>query len=139
MNITLIIIGSILIILAAYVFYAYRKMKNVKDVQNSDKIKVLDDKNFKHQVKNGVTLVDFWAAWCMPCKIMAPVLNEIADEYHEKVNIAKLDVDRFQPVAAQYKVRNIPTMVLFKNGKEINRFVGVKPKDYLVKQLMAVK
>lgn len=139
MNITLSIIGSILILLAAYVFYAYRKMKNIKDVQNSDKIKVLDDKNFKHQVKNGVTLVDFWASWCMPCKMMAPVLNEIADEYHEKVNIAKLDVDRFQPVAAQYKVRNIPTMVLFKNGKEINRFVGVKQKDYLVKQLMAVK
>ena len=139
MNTTLIIIGSILILLVVYIFYSYRKMKNIPNVKNSTNIKVLTDKNFKQQVKSGVTLVDFWADWCMPCKMMAPVLNEIADEYHEKVHIAKLDVDHFQPVAAQYKVRNIPTMVLFKNGKEINRFVGVKPKDFLVKQLLSVK
>lgn len=139
MNIALTIIGSLLFLLVIYIFYSYRKMKNIPDVKNSAKIKVLTDKNFKQQVKNGVTLVDFWTSWCVPCKMMAPVLNDIADEYYEKINIAKLDVDRFQPVAAHYKVRNIPTMVLFKNGKEIDRFVGVKPKDYLVRQLMTTK
>ena len=139
MSTVMIIIGSLLIIFVAWVFIFYRKMKNIPDVKNSDKINILNDKNFNQQVKSGLTLVDFWASWCVPCKIMAPVLNEIAEEYHEKVNVAKLDVDRFQPLAARYRVRNIPTMVLFRNGKEINRFIGVKSKDYLVKQFMTIK
>ena len=109
------------------------------DVPTSTKIKILTGGNFKHQVKNGVTLVDFWATWCMPCKIMVPVLNELADELDGKVTIGKVDVDQNKPLAGEFKVRSIPTLVLLKNGKEINRFVGVKDKKFLLKQLSEVK
>jgi len=80
-------------------------------------------------------LVDFWAEWCMPCKMMIPVLNELAEEVDGSVSIAKLNVDEQKKTAAGFKVRSIPTMILFRNGKEIHRFVGVKTKDYLLKEL----
>jgi thioredoxin 1 len=115
--------------------YTYRKMKNTPLEADSEKIKTLTDKNFQNQIKEGVILVDFWASWCMPCKMMAPVLNEMANELGEGRHIGKLNVEDYQSVSAKYNVRGIPTMILFKNGKEINRFVGVKPKDFLMKQL----
>ena len=102
-------------------------------------IKELTDQNFQAQVKSGVTLVDFWASWCMPCKMMAPILNEVAEEVGESAKIAKLDVESNRGSSAKYGVRNIPTMVLFKNGKEINRFVGAKSKNFLVSEINKVK
>lgn len=76
-------------------------------------------------------MVDFWASWCVPCKAMAPVLNELAEELDEKVKICKLNVDENQQLAVKYAVRSIPTLILFRNGKEIDRFVGVKSKSFL--------
>jgi thioredoxin 1 len=128
----------VLLVFAAafgYMAYTYRKMKNTPLEADSEKIKTLTDKNFQNQIKEGVILVDFWASWCMPCKMMAPVLNEMANELGEGRHIGKLNVEDYQTVSAKYNVRGIPTMILFKNGKEINRFVGVKPKDFLMKQL----
>ncbi len=138
MSTTLIVILGVIVVVVGYFYFALRRMKKI-DVPASAKIKTLTGNNFKHQVKNGVTLVDFWATWCMPCKMMVPVLNELAEELEGKVTVGKVDVDQNQSLAAEYKVRSIPTLVLLKNGKEINRFVGVKDKKFLLKQLGEVR
>jgi thioredoxin 1 len=135
MLITFIILGVLGILLAFLLFRAKRQMRQLKDVKSSEKVKILNDQNFNNQTKTGVVLVDFWAEWCMPCKLMVPVLNELAEETGKKVTIAKLNVDESNKTASQFAVRSIPTMILFKNGKEIHRFVGVKTKDYLLKEL----
>ena len=139
MSNSLIIVIGVLLLLGSYVYFNYRRMKNAPEVANNPKVKILSDKNFSHQIKNGTILVDFWASWCMPCKLMAPVINEVAESVNGNASVGKLDVEQNRMVAAKYKIRNIPTMVLFHNGKEITRFVGAKSKDFLVKQINQVK
>jgi len=80
-------------------------------------------------------LVDFWAPWCGPCRMVAPIVNEIAEEQQGKVRVGKVNVDNQQPLATKFKVRSIPTLILFRNGKEVNRFVGVKPKKVLLEAI----
>jgi thioredoxin 1 len=135
MNITLIIVAALLTAFVAYMVYSVRKMKNMAAVPESEKILTLTDKNFQAQIKKGLVMVDFWAEWCMPCKVMGPVLNELAEDENFKATVAKLNVDHFQSISQQQGVRGIPTLILFKNGKEVDRFVGVKPKDFLIKQV----
>lgn len=105
-------------------------------VPESEKILTLTDKNFQAQIQKGLVMVDFWAEWCMPCKVMGPVLNELAEDENFKATVAKLNVDHFQSVSQKQGVRGIPTLILFKNGKEVDRFVGVKPRDFLIKQVL---
>ncbi|RIJ50890.1 thioredoxin [Maribellus luteus] len=112
-------------------------MKNAKPVSNSKNILVLNNKNFKTATKKGVLLVDFWAAWCGPCKIIAPTLNEIADTQND-FRVAKVNVDHNQQLAQRYNVRNIPTMLIFRDGKEAGRIVGVKTKRAILKEMEAV-
>ncbi len=119
----------------ALVVYNYYKMKNVQDVKSSDKITQLNAKSFKTLTRSGLVLVDFWAPWCGPCKMMSPILNDLAEEVNGDVKIGKLNVDHNQTVASKSKVRNIPTLVLYRDGQEINRFVGVKTKKFLKKEL----
>ncbi|MCX6282452.1 MAG: thioredoxin [Bacteroidetes bacterium] len=109
-------------------------MKSLKDVKSSEKVKELTDQNFQNKIKTGLVLVDFWASWCMPCKMMIPVLNEVAEETGDKVTIAKVNVDEQKATAAKFGIRSIPTMILFQNGKEVKRIVGVKSRDYLLKE-----
>ena len=135
MQITLGILGAFVLLIVFLVFRAKQKMKQIRDVKDSEKVKILSDQNFTNRVKTGFVLVDFWASWCMPCKLMVPVLNELAEETDGKVTIAKLNVDESKVTASKFSVRSIPTLILFKNGKEIHRFVGVKSKDYLLKEL----
>ena len=137
MSTTLIIIGIIMAILVVMITINYYRMKNVKPVENSKKIKVLNNKNFAMATKRGVALIDFWAAWCGPCKIIAPVLNEIA-ESRDDFMIGKVNVDQFQQLAQKYKVRNIPTLLIMKDGKEAGRIVGVKTKRAILKEVEAV-
>jgi thioredoxin 1 len=127
----LLVIGSFVILN----IYARRKIKNMPKVADSDKIITLTDKNFNQQIKNKRVLVDFWAEWCGPCKMMAPILNELAEELPEGQAVGKLNVEEYQSMAQKFQVRGIPTMILFENGKEINRFVGVKTKDFLKKNM----
>lgn len=135
MSTGLIVAFALLALFGVYMFYSVRKMKNMAAVPESDKILTLTDKNFQAQTKKGLVMVDFWAEWCMPCKVMGPVLNELAENSDFKAKVAKLNVDHFQQVSQQHGVRGIPTLILFKEGKEVDRFVGVKAKDFLLKQV----
>ena len=138
MTITIIITFLLFAGFLTYMYFTYKKIKNTPEAEMHSAITELSDANFQAQVKNGVTLVDFWAAWCMPCKMMAPVLNETAEGLGNTAKIAKLDVDSNRESSAKYGVRSIPTLILFKNGKEVNRFVGVKTKDFLLKEISKV-
>jgi thioredoxin 1 len=135
MQTTLIVIGIIVFTLVALVLYTKAKMKNIPLVADHEKILNLSDKNFQQQTKNKVVLVDFWAEWCAPCRMMAPVLNELASELSGSSRVGKVNIEQYQSLAQKYKVRSIPTLILFKDGKEINRYVGGKSKEYLLKQI----
>lgn len=138
MTITVIVTFLLFAGFITYMYYTYKKIKNTPEEETHSAIQQLSDANFQALVKNGVTLVDFRAAWCMPCKMMAPVLNETAEGLGNTAKIAKLDVDSNRESSARYGVRSIPTLILFKNGKEVNRFVGVKTKDFLLKEISKV-
>jgi thioredoxin 1 len=135
MNTALIIIAIVLALIVLVNIIARAKMKKAPKVADSDKILTLTDKNFNQQAKGKIVLVDFWAEWCAPCRMMAPILNEIAEELPDGYKVGKLNIETYKTMAQRFNVRNIPTLILFKDGKEINRFVGVKTKDYLLKQL----
>jgi thioredoxin 1 len=137
MQTALIITGIVIVLFVFLTLKAKARMKTIPLVSDHEKILTLTDKNFQHQTSNKVVLVDFWAAWCGPCRVMAPVLNEIAGELKGNQYIGKVNVEQYQSLAGKFKVRGIPTLVLFKNGKEVNRFVGVKSKEFLVKQIQS--
>lgn len=94
-----------------------------------DSFKHLSDENFSTEIQNGVTLVDFYADWCGPCRMLTPVLEDVAKQVAGKATIAKLDIDSAQNVASQFQITSVPTMILFKNGKEVNRLIGLKNAD----------
>nr|WP_281166703.1 thioredoxin [Paenibacillus ginsengihumi] len=91
----------------------------------------VSDANFEQTVKEGVVLVDFWAPWCGPCKMIAPVLEELSVKYGDKLTIAKVNVDDNPESAARYGVMSIPTLKLFKNGEEVGTQVGFRPSQEL--------
>ena len=91
----------------------------------------VNDSSFKDEVGSGLTLVDFWAPWCGPCKMIAPILEELAPEVEGKANIAKLNVDDNQATASEYEVMSIPTLILFKDGEPVDKVVGFQPKEQL--------
>jgi len=135
MQTTLIVIGVVIVTFIILRSITMAKMKNTPMVADHEKVLTLTDKNFQQQTKNKVVLVDFWATWCAPCRMMAPVLNDVASELSGNSHVGKINIEQHQSLAQKFKVRSIPTLILFKNGTEINRFVGIKSKDFLLKEI----
>ena len=97
----------------------------------------LTEETFEQEVLKATmpVLVDFWAAWCGPCKMIAPIVEELATEYEGKLKIGKVDVDNHQKIAMQYGIRSIPTLLVFKGGKVVEQIVGAAPKKTVVEKL----
>ncbi|MBI2743845.1 MAG: thioredoxin [Chlamydiales bacterium] len=89
------------------------------------------EESFEKEIQDGVTLVDFYADWCGPCRMLAPVLEKVARDVKGKARVAKIDVDAAQRIASNFKVTSIPTLILFKGGKEAGRIVGLKDAETL--------
>ncbi len=94
----------------------------------SDKLKLLNDDNFASEISSGLFLVDFYADWCGPCRMMTPVIEEFAEKKTGEVSVVKIDIDASPAVTQKYQVTSIPTLVLFKDGEPIGTYVGLK--DY---------
>ena len=97
----------------------------------------LSEDNFEQEVMKSPipVLVDLWAAWCGACRVIGPVVEELAGTYQGKIKMSKLNVDDYPQVAAQHRIMNIPTLLLFKGGKEVDRIVGVVPKEELSRRI----
>ncbi|MBN1915209.1 MAG: thioredoxin [Parachlamydiales bacterium] len=87
---------------------------------------ILTDDNFEESIKKGVALVDFYASWCGPCRMLAPIIEELAAHFSGKALIGKLDIDSEQKTAMKYRVTSVPTVILFKEGKEVQRVIGLR-------------
>ena len=95
-------------------------------------VKAITDATFEQETKDGLVLIDFWATWCGPCRMLGPVIEEIATEYEGRVVVGKVDVDSNQDLPAQFRVRNIPTILFIKNGEVQNKLVGAQSKATLI-------
>jgi len=133
--ITGVLIGIFIIYFVINILIYKKRMKNYSPEDESERLINLNDSNFSQTIKDGVSLVDFWAAWCQPCRIIAPTINSLAEEIGDKVQICKLDIDKNKNAAQKLRVRSIPTLIIFKDGKEVQRIVGIKPKSFLKKSI----
>jgi thioredoxin 1 len=104
---------------------------------DSINISEITDANFQQEIADngGLSMVDFWAAWCGPCRLIAPFVEQLADEYTGQVKVGKLDVDANKRTAAQFGVRSIPTVLFFRGGKVVDQVVGAVPKPVLDRKI----
>lgn len=103
----------------------------------SENITVLTSETFQAAIGSGLTLVDFYADWCMPCKMLSPTISAIADDYAGKIKVGKLNIDTAQSIAAKYGVMSIPTVILFKDGIAVEKKIGLSPKGVYEKMINA--
>jgi thioredoxin 1 len=100
---------------------------------SNENLTVVSDANFAEEILKAEkpALVDFWAPWCGPCKALGPLVEALADQYHDRVKVGKINIDDNPKTAANYGVRSIPTLILFKEGKVLDTLIGLVPKDRL--------
>lgn len=100
----------------------------------------VNDSNFDELVlkANKLVLVDFWAEWCGPCRMIAPIVKELSEEYEGRAIMAKVDVDNCPQISAKYGIRNIPTLLFFKNGEQVDKHVGATQKKVLAEKIAAI-
>jgi len=101
----------------------------------SENITVLTSETFQSAISSGLTLVDFYADWCMPCKMLSPTISAIAEDYSGKIKVGKLNIDTAQSIAAKYGVMSIPTVILFKDGIAVEKKIGLSPKGVYEKMI----
>lgn len=101
------------------------------------KLVEVTDSNFSSEVEkvDGLAMVDFWAAWCGPCRMVAPIVEQLAGEYEGKLKVGKLDVDANQKTAARFNIRSIPSILFFKDGQHVDTVVGAVPKPHLERKI----
>lgn len=138
MKIILIVIAAIVALLVVLIIYSRLKFKNMGHAAPHKTIMILSEKNFDQRLRGKLVLVDFWAEWCGPCKVMSPILNDVAAGSGDSFSVAKVDVDKNQSLAKKHHIRSIPTLVAFRNGKEVARYVGIKTKGFLIKELKSL-
>jgi thioredoxin 1 len=98
----------------------------------------LNNSNFESTIAEGVTLVDFWAPWCGPCRMIAPIIEELAEDFDSKATIAKVNTDEEQDIAIKYGIRSIPTLIIFKNGEVADQMVGAAGKQAIADKIDAL-
>ncbi len=129
------VLGAIMFYLVYTTYKRYSLLKNYNPEDESDKLLILDDKQFKTSIAKGVTLVDFWAPWCAPCRMIAPIVSDLAEEFDGQAQVAKINIDENKTIAATYGIRSIPTLIIFKDGKPAKQISGIKPKSILSKAI----
>jgi len=97
--------------------------------------KIVNTEEFRNEITNGVTLVDFFATWCGPCKMLAPVLEDLSTEMQGKANVIKVDIDESNELAGEFRISSVPTMIVFKDGKPVEQLVGFLPKERIKQTL----
>jgi thioredoxin 1 len=137
---TILLVSVVLFVFIIIItFYQRYQLKRGADkMQDSEQVISLTDETFGEAISSGVTLVDFWASWCGPCRAQNPVINKIAEEYSDKAKICKINVDNHKKAAIQMKIKNIPNIIIFKDGEAVMQIIGVKPKYQITKALDSV-
>lgn len=100
-------------------------------------VKNITDEEFEGVTGNGVSLVDFWAPWCHPCRLQGPILEKVAEDLGEKAQICKMNVDEHRETAMKHGITSIPTLLVFKDGQKIEEFIGVQQKEHLISTLQS--
>lgn len=126
--------SSVILLFTVFAFINLNSVTNAQTNQESNKVK-LNQNNFNEGIKDGYVLVDFWASWCRPCLIQKPILEEVAGELKGKITVATVNTERNAQLTQRFNIRGIPCMILFKDGKEVKRLVGLHQKDRLMSEL----
>jgi len=107
-------------------------------ISESENILILDEANFKETIREGITLVDFWAPWCMPCRLMEPAVERIAEKMTGKAKVGKVNIDENPKISEEYKIMSIPLVLIFKDGEVVGQLFGVRSETELLEAIFAV-
>mgnify|MGYP003300174914 CR=1 FL=1 len=116
----------------------FMAIDNMVYADKGGKVKEVTEKSFEKNISKGVVIVDFWATWCRPCLMQAPIFEEAAKEMKGKVAFLKIDVDKAKNIASKYRISSIPTLIVFKDGKEVTRTMGTQQKENIIAVLNKV-
>lgn len=125
--------ATVLLILSALISTPLQAKVAEDPKSSKPKVVSLSASNYSNEVKNGLVFVDFWAAWCGPCRKMAPILDQLSAEYKDSLKVGKVNVDNYKKFSIDMGIQALPTIVVYKDGKEMERITGVVSKDDLVK------